>query len=139
MKYYAVIDTNVLVSAMLKRDSVPGNIMELVFTGLIVPVMNERIVKEYREVLRRPKFHFTERIIHDVMENMETGGIFVEADEVDMTEIFPDKKDRIFYEIVMEERKSENAYLITGNIRHFPEKPFVVTPREMLDIILGEQ
>jgi predicted nucleic acid-binding protein len=35
MKYYAVIDTNVLVSAMLKWDSVPGNIMELVYNGQI--------------------------------------------------------------------------------------------------------
>ena len=60
MKYYAVIDTNVLVSAMLKWNSVPGNIMELVFSGTIVPLLNEQIVKEYRDVLSRPKFHFTE-------------------------------------------------------------------------------
>lgn len=71
MKYYAVIDTNVLVSAMLKWDSVPGNIMELVFTGCIVPVVNEEIVTEYREVLKHPKFHFTDGIISDVMENIE--------------------------------------------------------------------
>ena len=58
MKYYTVIDTNVLVSAMLKWNSVPGNIMELSFSGLIIPVLNEAIVKEYREVLLRPKFHF---------------------------------------------------------------------------------
>ncbi len=56
MKYYAVIDTNVLVSAMLKWNSIPGNVMELTFDG---PIMNEQIVKEYREVLARPKFHFT--------------------------------------------------------------------------------
>ena len=37
----------------------------------------------------------------------------------------------------MEQRKSEDAYLVTGNIRHFPEKPYIVTPRQMLDIILG--
>ncbi len=50
----------------------------------------------------------------------------------------PDPKDRVFYEVVMEGRKSEDAYLVTGNIRHFPEKPFVVTPRQMLDIILND-
>jgi hypothetical protein len=38
----------------------------------------------------------------------------------------------------MEERKGEAAYLVTGNIKHFPEKPFIVTPREMLDIILKD-
>ena len=48
----------------------------------------------------------------------------------------PDPKDRVFYEVVMEGRKTEEAYLVTGNIRHFPEKPYVVTPRQMLDIII---
>lgn len=38
MTFYVVIDTNVLVSAMLKADSVPGNVLELVFDGPIVPV-----------------------------------------------------------------------------------------------------
>lgn len=59
MKYYAVIDTNVLVSAMLKWTSIPGNVMELTFSGTIVPLLNEQIVKEYKEVLGRPKFHLT--------------------------------------------------------------------------------
>lgn len=45
MKYYAVIDTNVLVSAMLKWNSVPGNVMELVFDGPIIPVYNSEILK----------------------------------------------------------------------------------------------
>ena len=43
MTYYAVIDTNVLVSAMLKWSSVPGNVLELTFSGTIVPVFNEQI------------------------------------------------------------------------------------------------
>ena len=51
MKYYAVIDTNVLVSAMLKWDSVPGNVMELAFCGSVVPILNKDIIKEYRDVL----------------------------------------------------------------------------------------
>jgi hypothetical protein len=39
----------------------------------------------------------------------------------------------------MEERKAEDAYLVTGNIKHFPERPYVVTPRQMLNIILEDQ
>jgi hypothetical protein len=50
----------------------------------------------------------------------------------------PDPKDQVFYEVVMEKRKNEVSYLVTGNIKHFPKKPFIVTPREMLDIILRE-
>lgn len=136
MKYYAVIDTNVLVSAMLKWNSIPGSVMDLVFVGPIVPILNEQIVKEYREVLARPKFHFTEEIIRDVLDNIQSRGIYVDAEYLDIE--LPDPKDRVFYEIVMEERKTEDAYLVTGNIRHFPAKPFVVTPREMIDIILSD-
>lgn len=67
MKYYAVIDTDVLVSAMLKWDSVPGNVLELAFSGVIVPLLNEAIVGEYQAVLSRPKFHLPERVIHDLL------------------------------------------------------------------------
>lgn len=55
MPYYAVIDTNVLVSAMLKWNSVPGNVVSFAFDGTIIPVFNSSILKEYREVLARPK------------------------------------------------------------------------------------
>ncbi len=60
----------------------------------------------------------------------------MDAERLDIE--LPDPKDRIFYEVVMEKRKTEEAYLVTGNIRHFPVKPFVVTPREMIDIILSD-
>ena len=135
MSYYVVIDTNVLVSAMLKWESIPGCIMEMVFEGPIIPVVNECIVKEYRGVLSRPKFHFTEDIINDVLDNIERQGIYVDTESIDIE--LPDSKDRVFYEVVMEERKAEAAYLVTGNIKHFPVKPFIVTPREMIDIILS--
>lgn len=133
MTYYAVIGTNVLVSAMLKWSSVPENVLELTFSGTIVPVFNEQIIKEYRDVLSRPKFHFTEEIVSTVVDEIERLGLFVDAEELDIE--MPDPKDRVFYEVVMEERKTDDAYLVTGNLKHFPEKPFVVTPRQMLEII----
>lgn len=137
MRYYAVIDTNVLVSAMLKWDSVPGNILELAFSGVITPVLNDSIVNEYQAALSRPKFHLPERVIHDILAEIDHCGVYVDAQEVDVD--LPDPKDRVFYEVVMEKRNSDDAYLVTGNIRHFPEKPYIVTPRQMLDIILGNE
>jgi putative PIN family toxin of toxin-antitoxin system len=134
MIYYAVIDTNVLVSAMLKWDSTPGNILELTFGGTIIPLLNASIVSEYREVLARPKFHLMQDIIDSVVGELERQGLYVDAEKLDIE--LPDPKDRVFYEVVMEERKSEDAYLVTGNSKHFPAKPFVVTPRQMLDLIL---
>ena len=137
MKYYVVIDTNVLVSAVLKSHSVPGSIVELAFDGPIIPILNEAIEKEYREVLSRPKFHLPEDLIEGIMSTFHKRAIHVDADHLDVE--LPDPQDLVFYEVVMEERKEEDAYLVTGNIRHFPNRPFIVTPREMLDIILRDQ
>ena len=136
MKYFAVIDTNVLVSAMLKWQSVPGSILEFSLEGIIVPVLNEEIIEEYRSVLARPKFGLSEDIISDIVFSIESAGLFVDAEEIDID--LPDPKDRVFFEVVMEKRKEGDACLVTGNIKHFPNKPFIVTPRDMLDIILED-
>ena len=136
MKYYAVIDTNVLVSAMLKWQSVPGNILEFAMDGMIVPVLNKDIVAEYKAVLSRPKFGLTEDIVTDIIDSLENVGFYVDAEAIAVE--LPDPKDRVFYEVVMEERKERDAYLVTGNIKHFPAEPFIVTPRQMLDIILND-
>ncbi|MBR4531106.1 putative toxin-antitoxin system toxin component, PIN family [bacterium] len=134
-RYYAVIDTNVIVSAMLKWQSLPGNILTLVFEGVVVPVFNDEIIREYREVLSRPKFNLSNQIIEDFVGNIEELGLSIKATTLDLD--FPDPKDKIFYEITIEHRKSDETYLVTGNIKHFPAQRFVVTPREMLEIISG--
>ena len=134
MRFYAVIDTNVLVSAAMKPESVPGQILELVFGGVIVPVFNKLIVDEYRQVLSRPKFAFPEHIVENILNELDDQGIYIDAETIDMD--LPDPKDIVFYEVVMEERKEKDTYLVTGNIKHFPERPFIVTPRQMIDIIL---
>ena len=133
MRYYAVIDTNVLVSAMLKWESVPGSVLLEVLTGKITPLLNEEIVSEYRTVLSRPKFHFSPETAEIFLDGLTGRGLFVDAESIE--EILPDPKDVVFYEVVMEMRKSEDAYLVTGNLKHFPRKTFIVTPREMLDIL----
>lgn len=135
MKYYAVIDTNVLVSAMLKWESVPGSIINLAFEGIIVPLVNSRILNEYRIVLSRSKFGLPKEIVDNIVKTMELRGLNVEESPLDIE--LPEPDDKVFFEVVMEERKTEDAYLVTGNIKHFPVKPFVVTPRQMLDIILN--
>ena len=134
MKYYAVIDTNVLVSAAIKWKSVPRNIIDLAFNDIIVPLVNEEILKEYQTVLLRPKFHLTEKIVQDILDEINAHAVSISEEPVDID--LPDPKDRVFYEVTMEARKDEDAYLVTGNIKHFPSKPFVVTPRQMLDLIL---
>ena len=134
MKVFAVIDTNVIVSALLKYPSIPSSILEFAFTGTIVPIFNEDILEEYRTVLMRDKFHLNKEIVDDVVNSLIENGELIHPEHIN--EFFADPKDAIFYEVVMEKRKTDDAYLITGNIKHFPLKTFVVTPKEMLDIII---
>ena len=68
-----------------------------------------------------------------VIDGLIKRGFFVDADKLDIE--LPDPKDSMFYEIVMEKRKNTEAFLVTGNIKHFPKEPFIVTPREMLTIL----
>ena len=138
MRYFAVLDTNVLVSALLNKSSVPAMILDEAADGSIAPLYDDVILAEYEDVLHRKKFPFAERDIRAVIEAIKSRGIHVEAGAVDVT--LPDMDDVIFYAVVMEKRKETDAYLVTGNLKHFPKEPFIVTPREMLDIITnGEQ
>lgn len=133
MQLYAVIDTNVLVSAFLRWDSVPGAVLEQALIGSIIPLLSDEIMAEYDNVLRRKKFPFKEHDIQAVTEGLRMRGIFLDPEKVE--EILPDPKDLIFYAVTMEAKKNRNAYLVTGNIKHFPLKSYVVTPREMLTIL----
>jgi putative PIN family toxin of toxin-antitoxin system len=135
MPYFVVIDTNVLVSAMLKWDSVPGTLMQLVFSGRAIPLLCEQIISEYLEVLARPKFHFNDEVIHDVMEAIKMQGVYLNPEAA--KEELPDPKDKIFYEVVLEKRKTCDAYLVTGNMKHFPARTYILTPREMIEILFA--
>ena len=131
---YAVIDTNVLVSALLssKDDVATVQILKKVITGEIIPVYSNVITKEYREVLSRKKFGFSGDLIEYLMSAVEKYGILVDPSPSGVALL--DMKDVPFYEVVLEKR-DDNAYLVTGNIKHFPKEPFIVTPRELLDIL----
>lgn len=136
MKYYAVIDTNVIVSAFLKSNSIPDTLLDLALSGVIIPLVNKEIIKEYREVLSRAKFGFDTNIVEDFISEISDRAIFIDAEKIDIA--LPDMNDKVFYEIVMEKRKSSSAYLVTGNIKHFPPERFIVTPREMLELIVKD-
>ena len=134
MKYYAVIDTNVIVSAFLKKDSIPDAILNLSLNGYIIPLINDEIISEYYDVLSRDKFRFDQKIVNDFIDEIKERSLFIYPDHYENNII--DLKDVIFYEVVMEKRKSSDAYLITGNTKHFPVEPFILTPKEMLELIL---
>lgn len=134
MKFYAVIDTNVIVSALLKWNSVPGVVLQAVFNGFVVPVYNDEILNEYRNVLNRPKFGFSSELISETISQIESLGVMENALET-VAEAMPDPKDVVFYSIALSHGKTAETHLVTGNVKHFPANPIVVTPRQMLDIL----
>ncbi len=140
MRYYAVFDTNVLVSSLLtkKPGTATGQVIDMIADGVITPVFNQDILAEYEEVLHRIKFSFSEYAIQNLLRMFRALGENVEP--LAGSEVFTaDEDDRVFFEVTMAKRsettEDEDAYLITGNLRHFPVEPFVVTPAEMLSII----
>ena len=133
MKYYAVVDTNVIVSSMLKHNSIPGKIVDLIFSKTIIPLINDEILNEYHEVLTRNMFGFNLDEIENTINEIKLSGIFLEREKT--LEDFIDSDDIVFYEIVMSARNTMDAYLITGNLKHYPVRNYVVTPREMIEII----
>ena len=134
MKFMVVIDTNVLVSALLSKhdDAATVQILNLVFDGTIIPVYNAEILDEYCNVLHIKKCKFTSENIQTVLDVIKIYGIFT-VQTITNTEL-PDPKDLVFYEVVMS-KKDCGAYLVTGNSKHFPIEPFIVTPNELLKII----
>ena len=134
MIYYAVIDTNVFISALLSKraDAATVRVLEAMFDGKIVPMYHQDILMEYDEVLHISKFHFKEETIQIVLNAIKQYG--VEVFPQPTGEILVDMDDLIFYEVSMEKR-DDDAYLVTGNQKHYPIRDFIVTPAEMVEII----
>ena len=133
MIYYAVIDTNVIVSSIIKNDSIPGLIVELAIKGNIKLLFNDDIIKEYVEVLNRKKFNFTQIMIDGLLNSLIKSGKYYKNDKIDID--FIDESDKKFYEVYYSFKKENQAFLITGNKKHFPNEDNIVSPREFLEII----
>lgn len=130
---YAVIDTNVLVSAFLKENSIPRFVINYMYAGKIIPIYNEEIISEYFAVLSRPKFCFPKEAVNIAVNAIQKIGL--KMDGVNVLDPMPAPKDIVFYAVTMSARQNFETYLITGNIKHFPMETFVVTPRQILDLL----
>ena len=134
MRLYVVVDTNVLVSALLSKyeDAATVQVLNRVFSDDVGFLYSNDILNEYANVLNRPKFIFPKEKIDFLLGSIRKFGIFISPKSSEV--ILPDMKDLPFYELVLEKR-GNNSYLVTGNIKHFPREPFIVTPRELLKIL----
>ena len=92
IKIYAVIDTNVLVSALLSRfkNTSTVQLLQLLILGDITPIYNDEILIEYQDVLTRPKFGFPNTIIDETLEVIKRYGI--NSSRKESNEQLPDPK-----------------------------------------------
>lgn len=129
---FAVIDTNVIVSALITHNSGAAtvHVVESIYLEKLTPLYNSDILNEYKEVLSRPKFKLPAETIESLLETIKQNGIDSSSKSFDGD--MPDEDDRIFYEVTL---GREDAFLVTGNLKHFPKTPRVVTAAQMLEII----
>lgn len=128
-----VIDTNVIVSAFLSSHDDVATVLVLtkLYKNEIRLYYSKEVLAEYKDVLNREKFKFDKREINRFINYVLEKGIVIEPEKIN--EELIDKKDLPFYEIVMDKSIKESK-LITGNIKHFPVKPFIMTPTEFIKI-----
>ena len=129
---YAVIDTNVLVSAIKshKLESSSSVVINLIAKDFIVPLLSAAILREYEEVLSFPVLDLDKTKVEAILNKIRTDGLYLAT--TSGKEAFPDESDREFYEI---SQSFEGAYVITKNLKHFPSASRVVSPSEMLRIL----
>jgi uncharacterized protein len=127
----AVLDTNVMVSALLTPTGVCGQILNCVTQGALLPCVDARILDEYEQVLARPHFGIDPTTADELLELLALVAEAVTA--LPLPLLLPDASDQPFLEVAA----AADAILVTGNRRHYPgteEGPAVVmTPRQMLD------
>ena len=135
MSIKAVIDTNVLVSAFWNRDraSPTVRVYRALMEQRFVPLFSDEIIAEYNDVLHRKKFKFSYKKVDELIDFIKNYGERISPAEPD-TENFPDPDDRVFYCVALA-AQDENAVLVTGNVKHFPAAPFIVSPAEFAALL----
>lgn len=121
-----VVDTNILVSALWSKNGAPARVLSMIISGGLIPCYDYRILSEYRDVLSRPKFKFSDGEVNALLDWIADNGRSVIAEPLNVN--FTDEADKKFYEVA----KFCNAKLITGNIKHFPNDKIVLTVSDFL-------
>lgn len=122
-----VIDTNIIVSALLSADSNAFKVLSDALDGKYTVLISEEVFQEYQDVLHREKFGFDEEIISFLLEWFKENAIWIEVSKSNIP--MKDEKDRVFYDLA----KSCKARLVTGNIKHYPVDELVTALWELIE------
>ena len=122
-----VVDTNIIVSALINTNGLPAKILSLVLNEKVKLLYDNRIIFEYSEVLSRKEFGFNTEIINDMLDFFKHYGDFVNADHINVK--FHDQTDKKFYEVF---KTGKAQYLVTGNKKHYPEDAAIISPKDFI-------
>jgi len=130
-----VLDTNVLVSALLSPDGPPARVLALVATGRVDLLVDERILAEYEQVLRRPRFAMQPRAVGELVRRLDA--LAEHVPPVPCPAALPDPGDAKFLECA---RAGLADCIVTGNPRHFPKRACrgvrILSPAEFVSAYL---
>lgn len=126
-----VLDTNVIVSGLLSPFSPCGEIVRMVSAGELRLCLDARLLSEYTEVLRRPRFDFDAELVSALLDHVAHAGVLVSGSPLTLS--LPDPDDVSFLEVAL---AGHAEYLGTGNLKHFPKNlrggMSVLSPRDFL-------
>ncbi|MBS1824772.1 MAG: putative toxin-antitoxin system toxin component, PIN family [Acidobacteria bacterium] len=131
-----VLDTNVLVSALLQPNSIPAEVLMLALSGHIQLCVSNDIFNEYDEVIRRPHLKRPPIVIEKTLSAIRKTAHWVKPKT--RVEVCSDPDDNMFLECAGVARAH---YLVTGNLRHFPDQwknTRVIGPRELIEALIDE-
>lgn len=133
---YAVIDTNVLVSALITHNSeaATAKVVSLLVEGDFIPLYDGKIIEEYQEVLHRTKFNLLPGVADSLISFILEHGI--ESSRTAFMESMPDEDNRVFYEVAL---SHEESFLVTGNLKHYPQTPKIITPADFVGVVMESQ
>jgi len=124
-----ILDTNVIVSALLSPHGLPAKILNLILGGNAKIIYDNNVLSEYIDVFGREHLKINQELANIVVDFIEKDGEFIIA--LPQKKHFNDEDDKMFYELY---KSGDVNYLITGNKKHFPKENGIVTPREFIDI-----
>jgi len=123
-----VIDTNIIVSALLSPRGLSAKLLNLVLEKKIIIVYDNNILFEYMDVLNRNKFKLDKELVNIIINFITKEGEYKTAEFQKIK--CNDEDDKAFYELY----KNEDVdFLITGNKKHFPDEKNIVTVRSFFN------
>jgi putative PIN family toxin of toxin-antitoxin system len=127
-----VLDTNILISALLHPRGMPARTLLISLAGITAQLrVSGDIYAEYDEVIRRPKFNRSEPVIEQTLRAIRQNGFWIKPSE--KVRACSDPDDDIFLECAQAARAH---CVVTGNLKHFPVRRAdakIVTARQFVE------